>query len=126
MSSQSGQKVLRIGLIHKGKIIEERLEREMAPVKIGSAIVGKQLFVPGSSLPKSMVLFAVENGHYVLNFAAGMDGRLTLGEAKVVELSELISSNRAKKTAQGYSVQLPFSSRGKVAIGDYSLLFQFV
>ncbi len=126
MSSQSGQKVLRIGLIHNGKIIEERLEREMTPVMIGSAIVGKQLFVPGSSLPKSMVLFDVENEHYVLKFAAGMDGRLTLGEGKVLALNELIQLNHAKKTAQGYSVKLPFSSRGKVMVGEYSLLFQFV
>ncbi len=125
MSSQSGQKVLRIGLIHNGKIIEERLIRTMEPVKIGSEIVGNQLFVPGSNVPKSVVLFSVEKERYVLNLLPGMDARLSLGDG-VKEIDELVRLGQAKKTAQGYSIPLTAGSRGKVMIEDSSLLFQFV
>ncbi|MBA2662524.1 MAG: AgmX/PglI C-terminal domain-containing protein [Bradymonadaceae bacterium] len=125
MSSQSGQKVLRIGLIQNGKIIEERLMRSMKPVTIGSALEKNELVVPASDLPKSMTVFDVSNGRYVLHFTSKMSGRVSLGDG-VVPLEELISKGKAKKTAQGFSVELPPNGRGKVVIGEVTLLFQFV
>src|SRR6476659_3954367 len=118
-------KILRIGIIQSGKIVEERLVRKRENVTIGQS--AKNTFVvPASNyLGRSFVLFELGPQGYALNFTDGMDGRVSLGE-QVVALPALRQSGRAQKRGELWHLPLSDKSRGKVVIGDVTVLFQFV
>lgn len=127
MSSKPGKKVLRIGLIQNGKIVEERLMRSIKPVTIGSDLKPKKntLVVPASNLPKSFKLFEPGDGAYQLFFTSKMSGRVSLGDG-VRTLEELIQQGKAKKSGDGYVLRLSPRARGKLKLGEVTILFQFV
>lgn len=123
-------KILRIGVKQGDRIIEERLIRKRESISIG--LSEKNTFaVPSSlTLPKSFTLFGLTPKGYVLNFSEGMDGRVAIGE-QVVPLPSLMKKAKGGPQAapgQGeiWHVQLPEDARGKVVIGDVTILFQFV
>ena len=118
-------KVLRVGIIQGGKVIEERLLRRREPVTIGQT--PKNTFhVPIPTLPKSKVVFDVRDDRYVLCFDEDVQGRVSLGDNKVVPLAALKSHPGVDR--RGGVNELPISdrSRGKIVIGQVTLLFQFV
>jgi hypothetical protein len=118
-------KILRIGIIQSGKIVEERLVRKRENVTIGQS--AKNTFVvPASNyLGRSFVLFELGPAGYALNFTDGMDGRVSLGD-QVVALPALRQAGKAQKKGELWHLQLTDRSRGKVVIGDVTVLFQFV
>ncbi|AWV89788.1 AgmX/PglI C-terminal domain-containing protein [Bradymonas sediminis] len=124
-SNKSGKKVLRIGLIQNGKILEERVFRAASNVRVGTDISKNELVVPASNLPKSFQVFEAASGAYTLCFDSKMTGRVSTGNG-VRTLKELISQGKATKTATGYSVALTPRARGKIQIGEVTILFQFV
>src|SRR5438552_6004226 len=72
------QRILRIGILLGGKIVEERLIRERVPVSIGQSM--KNTFsIPVDGLPLEFTLFAIDQGRYSLRFVQKMDGRLSDG-----------------------------------------------
>lgn len=124
-NEESKQKILRIGLIQNGKIVEERLIRSRDDVLVGQDFNKNDLVVPVSDLPESFPVFEIKGDRYVLNFNDSMNGRISAGgEVKSVE--EFRRSGKAKKTDKGYAIPLSPSSRGRIQIGDVTLLFQFV
>ena len=125
MSSKRGQKILRIGLIQNGKIIEERLMRSPKPIRIGHGLKKNDLVVPASNLPKSFELFNPQDGKYTLRFTPKMSGRISLGDG-VATLQELAKQGKAKKSSGGYELTLSSRARGKVKFGEVTILFQFV
>jgi hypothetical protein len=125
MSSKTAKKILRIGLIQNGKIVEERLMRSVKAVTIGHGLKKNVLVVPASNLPKSYKLFEPKEGGYLLYFTSQMSGRISLGDG-VHTLEELASTNKAKKAGGGYVLRLNSRSRGKVKFGEVTILFQFV
>ena len=75
-------KILRVGVIQSGKIVEERLLRSRQAVTIGQST--KNTFVvPLGDLPKTATLFDVKKDSYSLHFKDGMDGRLSLVQGVV-------------------------------------------
>jgi hypothetical protein len=118
-------KILRIGIIQSGKIVEERLVRKRENVTVGQS--AKNTFVvPASNyLGRSFTLFELSPQGYALNFTEGMDGRVSLGE-QVVALPALRQAGKAQKRGEVYHLQLNDKARGKVVIGDVTVLFQFV
>ncbi len=122
-TKQPLQRSLRIGVILGGKIIEERLVRQRDPITIGQS--AKNTFsVPIEDLPHQWSLFLVEGGKYQLHFSDAMDGRISDG-SQVKPLAGLKSSN-AKKRGNGWVMTLPETARGKIVVGEMTLLFQFV
>lgn len=116
-------RILRIGVILGGNIIEERLVRQRETVSIGQS--AKNSFsVPIDGLPKTWPLFSMENGQYVLQFADNMDGRLSTA-SKVLTLDAL-KQQGAQKRNGAWAYRLDESSRGKITVGEMTLLFQFV
>ncbi len=116
------RRVLRIGVLLGGKIVEERLIRERVDVTLGQS--SKNTFsIPLEGLPRQFTLFQVVNGQYALNFTQTMDGRLSDGDR--VQTLEVV---RSGAPARGDHWVLPLSehARGKVSIGELTLLFQFV
>ncbi len=124
MATRCEQKALRIGIIQGGKIVEERLLPGRQDVTLGSG--PKNTFVvPASGLPKRFKLFEVKGGKYHLAFSDGMDGRISVGEG-ALDLRSLKSQGLATKKGGLFHYLLPETARGKVSLGDVTLLFQFV
>jgi outer membrane biosynthesis protein TonB len=123
MQAQPRRRILRIGILLGGKIIEERLIRERTSVTIGQS--AKNTFsVAIEQLPREWSLFTLHGEQYSLHFMNGMDGRLSDG-GQVYTLDAL-KQHRARQTGDGWVLPLSDQSRGKVSIGDLTLLFQFV
>ena len=118
----SGPKVLRIGLIQAGKIVEERIIRQRETVTVGSS--ERNHFVV-AGLPARFELFQLVGADYILNFTAEMRGRVGLAGG-VQELEQLRATGAARNAGQHWQVKLSDTSRGKIVIGDTTLLFQFV
>ena len=125
VSTEHLPKVLRIGVIQGGKIIEERIIRRRETITIGPS--EKNTFViPAQDLPSSRFdIFETRGDHYTLNFSAAMNGRIST-DGQVVELADLRSSGRARKKGKLFQITLNDKARGKVLIGDSTILFQFV
>jgi outer membrane biosynthesis protein TonB len=118
-------KVLRIGIIQGGKIIEERIIRRRETVTVGPSEKAHFVFA-AQDLPSSRFeLFETKGEEYTLNFTETMSGRISL-EGAVAELADLRKSGKAR--AKGKVWQLPLSdqARGKIAVGESTILFQFV
>lgn len=119
----TGPKVLRIGVVQSGRIVEERIIKQRSHVTVGSS--EKAMFVIASqNLPPSFRLFELVGNEYHLNFLDGMQGRIALPTG-ISDLSVL--KGQARRTPQGaYQVRLTEDSRGKVVVGTTTILFQFV
>lgn len=124
MASTNERKILRIGIIQNAKVIEERLVRKREGVTIGQG--PKNTFVlPVGSLPRSYPLFELKGGIYHLNFKGDMEGRVSVDDA-VLDFDALKKRNLASQKGDHYSLKLSERSRGKIVIGEVTLLFQFV
>lgn len=119
----TGPKVLRIGLVVGGRVMEERIIKERIDVTVGPS--ERSMFVLSTEkIRSSHTLFEVSADSYALNFFEGMSGRVALPTG-VSDLDQL--KGHAKKSSGGiYQVRLTEDSRGKVVIGDTTFLFQFV
>ncbi len=123
-TAENQPKILRIGIIQAGKIIEERLIRKRANVTIGAS-PRNTIVVPASTLPRTFTLFEMDQGKYTLKFSDSMDGRISLG-GKVMSLETVRSKGHAQTKANLYELPLTENTRGKVLLGEITLLFQFV
>jgi len=126
MPQATGPKVLRIGLVQGGKVIEERVIKQRSHVTIGPS--EKSMFViPSKNIPPNFRLFELMGGEYVLNWLEGMTGRIAL-KTGISDLGAL--RGQAKRVpignAQMYQVNLSDEARGKVVVGETTFLFQFV
>jgi len=117
-------RILRIGVLLGGKIVEERLIRDRTSVTIGQSM--KNTFsIPIEGLPLELMLFALdEKGKYHLRFLAKMDGRLSTGDQ--VTTLDALKGKGAINHGDYWDVPLSENSRGKLSIGDLTVLFQFV
>jgi len=119
----SRRRILRIGVLLGGKIVEERLIRERAPVSIGQS--AKNTFsVPLENLPREWTLFSLDGDHYRLQFGPKMDGRVSDGSQ--VYTFDQVKGGKAIQQGDHWLMPLSDQARGKVSIGDLTLLFQFV
>lgn len=109
----SGPKVLRIAHLIGGKIVEERVIKDRGPVSIGAA-EQNTFVVP--SVKTSVKLFDLVNGDYHLALIEGVSGRVVLRTGPT-DLATLRGVPR---------VRLEDESRGKIAVGESTFLFQLV
>jgi hypothetical protein len=125
-SSGTGLKVLRIGVVQNGKIIDERELKKRETVSIGNN--PKATFMVASeALPsnKPHELFEVDGGRYYLRFSENMDGKIELSRQKVADLAMLKKEGKIVKRGGADAFELTDESRGKVMVGDVTILFQF-
>jgi hypothetical protein len=126
VAQQTGPKVLRIGVVQGGRVIEERVIKQRGTVTVGQS--EKSVFViPSTAVPAQFKLFELIGNDYHLNFLDGMGGRVALATG-ISDLGAL--RGQAKRAnvggANAYQVRLTEEARGKVIIGDTTFLFQFV
>jgi hypothetical protein len=118
------QRILRIGVLLGGKIVEERLIRERTAVTIGQSM--KNTFsIPIEGLPLEFTLFAIEENKYYLRFIGKMDGRVSDAGGQVNTLDAL-KQRGATRVGDYYQVPIGDGARGKLSLGDLTILFQFV
>lgn len=120
----TGPKVLRIGIIQAGKIVEERIIRKRETVSVGTS-EKNHFIVAAGNLPSRFDLFQLVGEDYILNFTDQMRGRVGL-PGGVQDLDQLRASGGARNAGTHFQVKLNDNSRGKIVIGDTTLLFQFV
>lgn len=125
LQQQDQLKVLRIGMVKEGKVVDERMIRAGENVTVGEA--ARNTFpVAIKGFPAKFVLFQAEKGGtYSLNFTDKMDGKISVADG-VAGLDELRASGKAKGKGGQFSLLLDHKNRGKVSAGDYTFLFQFV
>lgn len=108
---------LRVGLVHMGQVKAERMAEAGRPLTFGSGRC--DLVIPG--LPRRQILFEPRGEGFVLLARPGMTGRVAL-ESGVFDLEGAPAEPRGALRA----VRLDEKSRGKVEIGEWTVLFQFV
>ena len=126
-SGPPATKVLRVGLVLGGRIVEERVVTRRTSVSIGTS--ERSTFVLGGALPPEFELFERVGKHYRLNLLDTMGGRMAMGH-EIVDLDppsddELRASGQSR-TEPVRRMRLTEDARGKVVVGDATFLFQFV
>jgi hypothetical protein len=116
----TGPKVLRIGLLDSGRILEERIITKRGSVTVGAG--EKCTFVLEANVA-DFKLFERVGDDYWLQWTAGMTGRVALATG-VTELAAL--EGTTKRVGSLYRVRLTEEARGKVVLGTTTFLFQFV
>lgn len=124
MSAPSSLKLLRVAIIQRGKIVEERHLQRRGDVTVGPD--PKCTFVlPASELPSTFRVFDLKQDQYRLNFTDTMTGRVQVG-GRDLELAACREPGFAQRQGEHYALTLGEGDKGMVTLGDLSLLFQFV
>ena len=121
------EKVLRIGIIQDRQIVNERLIFPGEAVSVGSSSYNSfSLDLPG--LDSEHVFFEPHKNSagYTIHLTSEMDGRVVLSRGQQMSVDDLKSKGVAKQTPKGWSFPIQESSRGKITIGDFGFLFQFI
>lgn len=122
VAQAAGPKVLRIGVVQAGRVVEERIIKQRSTVTVGQN--EKATFVvPAPNLPAQFKLFELVGSEYYLNWVDGMQGRLALATG-ISDLAAL--RGQARRNGPVYQIRLTDDARGKVIVGETTFLFQFV
>ena len=117
-------KVLRVGVIQNGRILDEQVFRKAETVFVGDSEKA-HFVVPSSFLSGKFPMFYFRSGHYELVLTKRMSGKIFLkGEPK--EIEDLIKSGTLKRLGDNYVLPISEDYRGKILIGNAIVLFQFV
>lgn len=123
-AAKAGPKILRACVVQGGKVIEEQRLGRRESLTVGNG--AKNTFVlPDPTLPKSHELIAVRSGGYELVLTEGMRGKISV-DNNVVDFAGLKAQGLLKRRGDFYHLPLNESHRGKVMLGDITLIFQFV
>ncbi len=117
--------ILRIGVVRAGKIIEEKLVRKRTTVTVGNG-PRNTITLPSTEVPQSFPLFELKGSEYYLNFDDKIGGRISVGEENAADLNAIKVQQQLPRSQYGYQLRLTPQSRGRITIGDFILLFQFV
>jgi hypothetical protein len=118
-------KVLRIGIIQDGKIVQERLIKAGEKVSVGEAASNTFVFPKTSLQSKSFDLFEVNGDSYTLAFTEQMGGKISSGGA-VVGLEKLRADPSVARDGAQWRLPLTHQDRGKISVDNLTVLFQFV
>jgi len=122
-TATSQQKALRIGIVQGGKVVEERLFQGRPTITIGTS--PRNTFVlPQSNLPESFTVFQPEGDGMALAFDEGTRGRLDGPGA--ADLDVAARSGKARRQGQRFVLPVTPEQRGRLALGEATLLWQFV
>ena len=119
----TGEKALRIGVIQRVRVIEERILNKRGPVTFGTA-ESNTFSLASSDLPKTLTVFDVKDGEYVLLLGESSQGRLETAEGR-----KDFSSLKAANPASGgvHRISIADASKGRIKLSpEITVLFHFV
>ncbi len=118
------RKILRIGILQAGKIVEERLVRKREAVTIGQS-PKNTFYLPIANLPRELLLFDLRGDQYHLGLHTGLDGKASAAD-QVRSLDDLRGLPGCYEKGGTTFAPLDEKSRGKLTLGELTVLFQFV
>jgi hypothetical protein len=119
-------RVLRIGIIQDGKIVQEKLIDAGTSVTLGEGGQKTTFAVPRGTLDsESFTLFKYSGTGYILRFTLNMSGKLK-SAGSVFSLQKLEGEPADVRDGDAYFLELTDRDRGKIDLGRVSVLFQFV
>lgn len=119
-----GLKNLRLALIQGAKITEDRTLKRRVAVTVGQD-ARNTFVVPVSNLPSSFTIFELVNNVYSLVFTAQMEGKVHVNGVDMT-LQQAVQQGLAKARGSSFVLPLNDQSKGRVSLGEVSMLFQFV
>lgn len=124
-TSSRSTRVLRIGILRHGNILQERLIPSGDSVSVGESSSNTFVLPPTPLLAPKHQLFEATPQGYRLRLTEGMKGKLSAGGA-VVSLDALAREPSATRENGVVCVPLTQQDRGKIVIDGVSILFQFI
>ncbi|AGC43535.1 hypothetical protein MYSTI_02208 [Myxococcus stipitatus DSM 14675] len=124
MAAPSPSKLLRVGLIQNGQIVEEHHVRRDT-VTIGHDARNTIVLPASDDRPARFGVFENQGQQFQLVINESMQGRVNLGSSDV-DFDALRAQGLASRRGDLYVLPLQESARGKVELGDATLFFQFV
>ena len=115
-------RALRVALIQSGRIVEDRTFTGRSKITVGTDAKSTFL-VPMSDLPMSTPVFEVTKHGTALLFDAQTEGRVSVSGADA-PLHQYVAKSQTRGSRLAFT--LPDDAKGRVSIGEVSLLFQFV
>jgi hypothetical protein len=112
------RRMLRVGIVHGRRIVEERLLARTGDVTIGTS-PRNTFIVPWDDVPERWRLFEERGGRRLLHLAPTMSARIADGAAV---------TRFEPRAAGGVTRPIPLSdrARGKVTVGGTTVLFQLL
>ena len=104
-------RAIRVGVVLNGNLVEERLFVDASPITVGQSLRCR-LSVPADGVPLEHALFVRDQGRVLLCLGERMSGRVAQGGGIQTELKGTVPLERG--------------ARGRVQIGDATVLFQEV
>jgi hypothetical protein len=117
-------KVLRIGILQDGKIVQEKRIGEGNTVTVGASPKATFSYAL-PKVPRKFPLFVAKGDKYFLRFLPSMAGKIATKDG-VQALDALGKSGAAKRKGDVYVLPLTEKNRGKISIDNVTVLFQFV
>lgn len=124
MATTSESIVLRVAVFRDESIVQERRLRSVKEITVGRS-KKNSLVLKGEWAPESFKLIFQEGQRYYLRFSPAMKGKVSIG-GEIIELSSLKESTKAEKRGDVYVVPLALNDRGKIEIGEETILFQLI
>jgi len=124
MPTENVSRILKVGLIQDGKLIEDTVLGEKQPLSIG--LDPDNVFsLAEPTIPRRHQLISHSHHGYKLHLLPEMKGRFYIGR-RVVSIEELIQSGKVTRTPKGVEIPLSEAGKGRIDIGGSTVLFQFV
>lgn len=124
MAATPQTKLLRVGVIQNGRIVEEHHVRR-DNVTIGHDARNTIVLPRADDRPARFSLLENQGQQFQLVIDDAMKGRVNLGSSDV-DFDSLRSQGMATRRGDLYVLPLQETARGKVELGDATLFFQFV
>ncbi len=112
-------KVLRIAVVTDGLVCDEVHQSHPKAVSFGSDY-RSDVVLFGGAAPLRHTMFDYRQGRYFLDLPPGVKGKLSLGSKTVT-----VSALRQQQGGEHCRVLLDVRSKGKLLIGESTILFQF-
>ncbi|MCX7945296.1 MAG: TonB family protein [Deltaproteobacteria bacterium] len=125
MGNTQNVKVLRIGIILNGKIINEKIIYNPVDITIGTDKKCTFCISESQKLPKEITVFTVKNKQYNLVFTDKLSGQVIVKNAEF-NLQSLKAQTTCQKKGNNYYYPLDIDSKGRIDIEDVIVLFQFI
>ncbi len=124
MAKVSVDRVLRVGIIHRGKILDEQVFRKPETIYIGDSIKA-HFVIPSGDFPSKFPIFYYKFGRYELVIMPQMTGKVNL-RGKIIVLEDAVKKGLLKKRGSVWVLPLTNDARGKIKVGSVTVLFQFI
>lgn len=124
MSTTTLHRVLKVGLIQDGKLIEDSVLGQKQGLTIGLD-PSNTFSVAETAIPRRHPLIEFTHNGYKINLLPEMRGRLLI-DNKMMEIADVVQGGKFPKGNRGYEIVLSHASKGKITVGGSTVLFQLV